>query len=502
MGWVFKSKWRCTAAVAMLLLPILYSAPAHADTVIYYSAPENSYGWCAGYSRNRAHNCAQSNCASSGGTACEAILNCPDGWGAVARALPPVVGFGASCGRATLFAARAAALAKCMAASNRTCWTDVTFNGNGREASSDSNRQFDMTFFAQAMLQIGGYDLDSADGEFGPRTRAAIKTFQADIGRSPTGDLDDELFRRLLNAVAGSKRVAMKLKKALLDPNEETLRTSAYGYSPTPATVVNYSEELMAWSVEERLMALATLIAVGGGNKCTPPALSGELVGEASGGMWLVACTEGAYQLILSDDGGTVIIPMGATSQPDVQQTDRAPTPSLEPLPEPTVDLKPTVNPEPVVNPEPTVAPETTAPIEAIEQIRTLTDGYEYEGLNYEYEVVRNVGFVPSENLLIIEIDDAQETDPKVAILPLKIVNVISDELDFGEPAIFFRCDPACITIALGHLSEAVEKLSAGRADELSRPEQRGLFAFGCDRDRCTALAEAIGSVVEFARRP
>ena len=183
-----------------------------------------------------------------------------------------------------------------MAASNRTCWTDVTFNGNGRETSGDSDRQFDLTFLAQAMLQIGGYDLDSADGEFGPRTRAAIEAFQVDIGRFPFGDLDDELFQRLLSAVAGSKRLAVKLKKALLDPNEETLRTSAYGYSPTPSTVVNYSEELMAWSVEERLMALATLIAVGGSNKCTPPALSGELVGEASGGTWLVACTEGAYQ--------------------------------------------------------------------------------------------------------------------------------------------------------------------------------------------------------------
>jgi hypothetical protein len=87
-------------------------------------------------------------------------------------------------------------------------------------------------------------------------------------------------------------------------------------------------------------------------------------------------------------------------------------------------------------------------------------------------------------------------------LIPLKIVEIVPDEFGVGEPAIFFRCDPACITLAFGQVSEAMEKLSTGRTNELWKPVQKGEFAIGCDLDRCTAIEGALERTVEFARRP
>ena len=38
-----------------------------------------------------------------------------------------------------------------------------------------------------------GYDVGAVDGLIGPRTRAAIRAFQADHGLSPTGKVSEEL---------------------------------------------------------------------------------------------------------------------------------------------------------------------------------------------------------------------------------------------------------------------------------------------------------------------
>ncbi|MGH6925319.1 MAG: peptidoglycan-binding domain-containing protein [Propylenella sp.] len=305
------AQWRGAAAGVMLVLPLMQAAPAHATTAIYYSAPENAYGWCAGFSSNRSHRCAEDYCTENGGTACEAVLECPDGWGAVALAAPPAKGIGASCGKAIPFGARALALATCMAASNALCWTDTTFNGNGDAAGRDADRAFDLTFLVQGMLQINGQSIGSADGEFGPATRAAIEAFEAELDRVPTGILSDELFQTLLVTVGGDQNLARKIKEGALDKTDEAHQRRTYAFSPSPAGPLSYSERLLGFSPEERRMALAILVAANGSSKCTAPALSADLVGEASGGMWLVGCSEGGYTLIMPDGGPRILIPMG-----------------------------------------------------------------------------------------------------------------------------------------------------------------------------------------------
>jgi len=51
----------------------------------------------------------------------------------------------------------------------------------------------------QATLQRLGYDPGPVDAIFGPRTRAAIRRFQQDIGAQQTGSLTGEQVSRLLS---------------------------------------------------------------------------------------------------------------------------------------------------------------------------------------------------------------------------------------------------------------------------------------------------------------
>jgi peptidoglycan hydrolase-like protein with peptidoglycan-binding domain len=50
---------------------------------------------------------------------------------------------------------------------------------------------------AQEKLDTKGYDAGPADGRMGPRTRAALRHFQADEGLSQTGRLDQETLAKL-----------------------------------------------------------------------------------------------------------------------------------------------------------------------------------------------------------------------------------------------------------------------------------------------------------------
>jgi hypothetical protein len=167
----------------------------------------------------------------------------------------------------------------------------------------------------------------------------------------------------------------------------------------------------------------------------------------------------------------------------------------------PTPETQPEFNPDPMaVITEPDVATDPTN--ELVAQIKASTEGHEYFGQVYRKEIVRDVGYLPSERLLIVEVDDVQDPDPSVAIIPLKLVDVVEDEFGIGEPAIFFRCDPACITIAFATVSEAKDMLSEGRTDDLFEPEQRSEFGFGCDLVRCAGIENALDQLVEFASRP
>lgn len=299
------SRWIALALIAALPL-FAWQPSARAATVIYYSAPGNAYGWCAGFASGRSHGCARGYCVDSGGTACGPVLECGGGWGAVALAQDPARGFGASCGLSNAAFARAVALAACMGASNGLCWTDSTFTGRGESLSADSNRAFDHAYLAQAMLQIRHYDPGSADGELGASTRSAIGALQSDLGRTATGILDDELFDRLLDAVGGAEALAAILKRDVLVPRESDLAGYLYREAPSPAPQMSFSAELMNRTEDARRLALAVILSTSG-TKCSLPARSASLVFDADSGMWNVECVEGAYTLILTESGRTII---------------------------------------------------------------------------------------------------------------------------------------------------------------------------------------------------
>ena len=63
--------------------------------------------------------------------------------------------------------------------------------GDDKQANRDPIRA------AQEALRERGYDIGEPDGALGPKTHAAVRTFQKDEGLEVTGRLDAETMRRL-----------------------------------------------------------------------------------------------------------------------------------------------------------------------------------------------------------------------------------------------------------------------------------------------------------------
>jgi hypothetical protein len=294
-------------AVLVAMLVALATAPAvSAATVIYYSAPGETYGWAAGYGLDRGHSYARQYCEDAGGTDCQMVLECDGGWGSVAFSQSGVVGFGAACNFTEARAARTSALAACVAFSNALCWTNSTFSQGGDELPTASNLEFDMTFYAQLMLPMRNIDPGTADGEMGAKTRDAIREFQRRIGRDATGELDDELFWRLLDANGGPQDFAATVKEEVYETRPAEFYDNIFGTADHPAPTMSFSEELMTRSEDDRLMALAGVLAAGD-TPCSLPALSAEPLPDASSGVWVIECREGSYTLILDRESRTVI---------------------------------------------------------------------------------------------------------------------------------------------------------------------------------------------------
>ena len=303
-----------TVFVAAILAVAFGQLPAAATTAIYYSAPEATYGWRAGYARSRSETCAKKNCKSEGGMACELALECKDGWGAIALAEDPATGIGMSCGMPNAYLARAAALLNCAIAANTLCWTDSAFNGNGDVLDNEDNGAFDQIWYAQGLLQIRGFKIGNMVGKMIPETREAISAFQKLLGRKPTGVLDDEVLERLLDAVAGRQRFVQILKRDLLPDEPEKFHGSIHAKASVPVPPLIFTSEMAKWDENRRLIALATLLS-SSGSACTLPAEKATAQDDkASLGAWEVTCAERTYKLFLSEDGSRTIVTGGSTS--------------------------------------------------------------------------------------------------------------------------------------------------------------------------------------------
>jgi len=279
------------AAIIFVSL-LLFSMPAQATTAIYYSAPENTYGWCAGYASGKARDCAKRNCVNTGGKACKLALECRGGWSAVASAQRPAVGLGASCGMNDPSSARQMALASCIEASNALCWTVSTFSGNST-SSAQSNRAFDEVWFSQALLSMRKYSVGNADGNIGARTRVAIKKFQTTIGMPANGEVGDELLGRLFDAVGGRQQFIRIIKRDVLEPRKKRFARQIFAHAPSPLPEKSFGQELVERTQEQRLLALATFLAAAG-IPCTPPAYDALQEEE---NLWVVDCDEDYYEV-------------------------------------------------------------------------------------------------------------------------------------------------------------------------------------------------------------
>ena len=302
-------------ALAAIFWVCLSLAPAQASTAIYYSAEDNIYGWCAGYANARAHTCAHDQCTKQGGKDCQLALECDGGWGAIAFANAPAVAVGATCGLKDAYFARSQALAACMNVANTLCATDTTFDGNGQSSTTASNHNFDLTWLAQAMLQIRNFKLQNADGEMGIETRTAIKKFQTALRQTPTGIADQDLIDRLLDAVEGPQEFASIIKRDVLDARAD-LGDLTYVHAALPLPLMAFSQNLMQRSDEQRRLALATILS-DEGSPCALPAKDAEPLPDAKSGVWNIGCVEGDYTLMMTGDGSTVITTGKSTATPD-----------------------------------------------------------------------------------------------------------------------------------------------------------------------------------------
>ena len=294
------------ALAAVFLLTLHAFAPARAATAIYYSAKDDSYGWCAGYGPKKAKSCAEDNCIGAKGTACELVLECAGGWGAVALPDDPAYGIGASCDLPNAGKARVAALAKCLVATRALCWTDDAWNARGDTVDEDDNTTFDRYWYANVLLQVLGYKTDMTVSDLAKGAKAALKEFQKAIGRDQTGRLDLELLDRLVDAAGGLQRLAAFVKRDVLDENADELADTAYGDASIAVPEAVYSVALAEGPADRQLLALATYLAQRG-HPCTLPAESAAYDKQA--GSWEVGCAGGkGYTLLISDDGDTTAV--------------------------------------------------------------------------------------------------------------------------------------------------------------------------------------------------
>jgi len=291
-------------AIVLFLADI---AASRAATVIFYSEPEQYFGWAAGYNYTRSRREALDGC-DDGGSDCKLVIECDGGWAAIAFSDDFARGVAFSCGFAKAAGARGVALASCIAQSRTLCWTSLTVNNNGNDRSEAENLEFDRTWYAQVILYALDLYSAAADGQLGGKTRAALKAFQERLGLESTGVLDDALLDILVDSAGGRLGVA-RMARRMVDalPPQEGLEDAFVASATQPNGTASFSAEIATRPDQERRMALATLLSIWG-TRCTLPARSAEPVPADGSGDWRVTCDEGEWT-VQFDEKMHVIVP-------------------------------------------------------------------------------------------------------------------------------------------------------------------------------------------------
>ncbi|MEO6013198.1 MAG: peptidoglycan-binding domain-containing protein [Devosia sp.] len=304
---------RIIAILSALLMVLAITSPAPAASVIFYSADDNAYGWCAGYNYGKSESCARDKCLGIG-TRCALATECDGHWSAAAFANDPWLGFGASCEWPSANAARSIALLSCIYASHSLCWTSTAFDGSARATSEKSDASFDIAWYTQTLLLYLGHDIGEADGEIGKKTRSAVAEYQASIGVEANGETNWDLILKLIYSYGGTGQFVASVIAGTEAADQAVVSNYSYRYAGKPAPDRSLGAELAALPEPDRLSAVAVLIN-GAQQSCSLPALTAGAQDEA-GSNWGVTCAEGSYLLTLDGRAQTVAIADAATFHP------------------------------------------------------------------------------------------------------------------------------------------------------------------------------------------
>ena len=289
---------RAIAFMAYVFLLVGFAAPSQAATVVFYSAPEGDYGWCAGYSYSQCETFADQDCQNAGGTACQVAVECSGGAGALAFSQDKIGAVGIVCHASDQNAARAVALELCMAAGHALCKTDTAFTAHGQATSNQKNAEFDLNWTAQVLLGLQGYLTAAPDGVAGSGTKAAVKSFEAALGLVATGKIDDRLLL-LLMAASGGPDPLLSVASSVVTADASI---GQYGFNRADSTVP--ARSLTSWlltrSTDDQRLALGVAVHRNG-SSCTIPAV-GAAVTDEGGQQWHVACAEGDYAVTFDGD--------------------------------------------------------------------------------------------------------------------------------------------------------------------------------------------------------
>jgi hypothetical protein len=292
-------------AILIAVVGLALPPPASAATAIYYSAPDQVYGWCAASGQAKAESCAARNCKKSG-KQCELALECGGGWGAIAFAQDPSDAVGMSCDLNSAASARFAALASCMTTGKTMCWTYDTFDEDGDARPDKDNDAFDRNWFSQVALDILNIPRGK-DGVLDGKTRDGLKEFQKRASLEANGTLDDTLFIALLDSIGGPVRIISSVRRGLNTDEWKGLTDAYYATGDKPAPEPNINTYWKGLKPERQKLALA--VALSAKMKCTPPAASVTFEpdktpdAETDAGTWTIVCSGATFTLQAVGDG-------------------------------------------------------------------------------------------------------------------------------------------------------------------------------------------------------
>jgi hypothetical protein len=130
-------------------------------------------------------------------------------------------------------------------------------------------------------------------------------------------------------------------------------------------------------------------------------------------------------------------------------------------------------------------------------RLTTLLKGHVYSGAHYRRETIRKVQYAPSQGLLGIEFDDAEESLPITAIIPMRD---LGDMRASGGVASLSCKQPGCIKLSAESFLHSVAKLAQDPRAKLVGLKHIDVAEFGYKTENARAIFEALTTLARSVR--